>query len=186
MRSVQDQESVGLLFGLRTGSAWLLEDKKRCRVASDERCVMCDSGVGEDVTHFMVGCGGFERDWLMLLDDMCIIVGARKWLDDFCRVYEEGKVALLLEKGVEAICNRVIEDVGECILYCLSRWWQRRKPLLDIGPPLSCHLSPSLNSWTQYMWTTFYLVCHLELGSCCMCAVYKVAWTGSAISRLNH
>ena len=23
--------------------------------------------------------------------------------------------------------------------------------LLDIGTPLSCHLSPSLNSWTQYI-----------------------------------
>ena len=23
--------------------------------------------------------------------------------------------------------------------------------LLDIGPPLSRHLSPSLNSWTQYI-----------------------------------
>ena len=28
-----------------------------------------------------------------------------------------GKVALLLEKGVEGICNRVMEDVGECIVF---------------------------------------------------------------------
>ena len=61
MRSVQDQESVRLLFRLRTGSAGLLEDKKRCRVVSDEKCVMCDGGVGEDVAHFLVGCGEFER-----------------------------------------------------------------------------------------------------------------------------
>ena len=27
-----------------------------------------------------------------------------------------GKVALLLGKGVEGICNRVMEDVRECIL----------------------------------------------------------------------
>ena len=52
MRLVQRQESVQLLFRLRTGSAWLLEDKKRCRTVSDERCVMCDTGVGE-------GCGTF-------------------------------------------------------------------------------------------------------------------------------
>ena len=32
-------------------------------MVSDERCVMCDSGVGEGVAHFL-GCGEFERDWL--------------------------------------------------------------------------------------------------------------------------
>ena len=58
MSLVQDQESVRLLFRLRTGSAGLLEDKKRCRMVSDERCVMCDSGIGEDVADFLVGCGG--------------------------------------------------------------------------------------------------------------------------------
>ena len=39
--------------------------------------------------------------------------------------------------------------------------------LLDISPPLSCHLSP-LDSWTHRAlkkWDTFYLACHLELGS---------------------
>ena len=61
MRLVQVQESVMLLFKLRTGSAWLLEDKKRCRMVNDERCVMCDGRVGEDVAHFLVGCGEFER-----------------------------------------------------------------------------------------------------------------------------
>ena len=28
-----------------------------CRMVSDERCVMCDSGVGEGVAHILVGCG---------------------------------------------------------------------------------------------------------------------------------
>ena len=60
-----------MLFKLRTGSAGLLEDKKRCRVVSDERCVMCDSRVGEDVGYFLVGCGEFERDRLVLLDEAC-------------------------------------------------------------------------------------------------------------------
>ena len=95
------------------------------------------------MAHFLVGCGGFERDWLVLLNDVCRVVGAR------------GKVALL----VQGICNRVMEDVGECILFWLGRWWRRRKQLLyglrklllDIGPPLSSHLSPSLNSWTLYI-----------------------------------
>ena len=43
MRSVHGQENVRLMFRLRTGSAVLLEDKKRDRMASDERCVMCGS-----------------------------------------------------------------------------------------------------------------------------------------------
>ena len=50
----------------------------------------------------------------MLLDVR--IVGVREWLDEFWRVDEKGKVELLLGKGVEGICNRVMEDVGECIL----------------------------------------------------------------------
>ena len=49
------------------------------------------------------------------------------WLDVFWRMDEEGKVALLLGKGVEDICNRMMEEVGECVLYWLGRWWQRRK-----------------------------------------------------------
>ena len=71
-----------------------------------------------------------ERDRLVLLDAVCRIVWAREWLDEFCRVDEEGKEALLLGKEVEGICNSVMEDVGECIVYWLGRWWQRRKQLL--------------------------------------------------------
>ena len=51
-----------------TSLASLLEDIKRCRVFSDERCVMCDSGVGEDIAHFLVSCGEFEGDWPGLLE----------------------------------------------------------------------------------------------------------------------
>ena len=53
----------------------------------------------------------------MPLDDVCRIVVAREWLDEFWRVDEERKVALLFGKWVEGICNRVMEDVGECVLY---------------------------------------------------------------------
>ena len=31
---------------------------------------MCHSGVGEDVARFLLGCGEFERDRLVLLDDV--------------------------------------------------------------------------------------------------------------------
>ena len=43
-----------LLFRLRTGSAGLLENKKRCKIIMDERCVMCEGGAGEDVEHLLV------------------------------------------------------------------------------------------------------------------------------------
>ena len=48
-----------------------------CRMVSDERCVKCDSRIGEDVAHFLVVWGEFERDGPVLLDDVCRIVGAR-------------------------------------------------------------------------------------------------------------
>ena len=47
--SVQGQESVRL-FRLRTGSAGLMENKRCRKMRSDSR-------VGEDVAHFLVGCG---------------------------------------------------------------------------------------------------------------------------------
>ena len=94
MRSVQGQESVRLLFRMSTGSAGLLEDKKRCRMVSDESCVMCDSGVGKDVDYFLVGYRKFERDRLELLDDVCRIVGAREWLDEFGEWTRKGSVAV--------------------------------------------------------------------------------------------
>ena len=60
---------------------------------------------------------------------------------------------LLLGKGVEGICKiwasayyiGSIDGGRERRNCCMSRL------LLVIGPSLSCHLSPSLNSWTQYI-----------------------------------
>ena len=59
---VQNQDVVRLLFRLRTDSAGLLEDKEICEMITDVRCVMCESGAGEDVDHLLVMCGEFERD----------------------------------------------------------------------------------------------------------------------------
>ena len=53
---------------------------------------------------------------------------------------------------MEGICNRVMS------VYCIG-WVDGGREgsncsmgrlLLDIGPPLSRHLSPSMNSWTVY------------------------------------
>ncbi len=59
---MQGQEVVRLLFRLRTSSAGLLEEKKRCEMIIDERCVMCESGEEEDVEHLLVTC---ERNRLV-------------------------------------------------------------------------------------------------------------------------
>ena len=36
---------------------------------------MVSDGVGEGVAHFLVGCGESERDRLVLLEEVCRIVG---------------------------------------------------------------------------------------------------------------
>ena len=92
-----------LLFRLKTGSAGLLEDKKRCKMNIDGRCVMCGSGAGEDVEHLLVTCGEFERDQWVLADEVSRIVGAGEWLEEYGRVCKKGKVALLLGKGVDRV-----------------------------------------------------------------------------------
>ena len=60
---------------------------------------MCEKGAGEDVEHLLVMCVEFERDWWILADKVKIIVG----LEEYGRVCKEGKVALLLGKGVEGV-----------------------------------------------------------------------------------
>ena len=45
---------------------------------------------------------------------MSRIVGAAKWLEEYGRLCKEGKVALLLGKGVEGASDTVLEEVGEC------------------------------------------------------------------------
>ena len=94
-----------LLIKLRTCSAGLLEDKKICRMVNDERCVVCHSRVGKK-RFILVGCGELERYRQVLLDDVCRIVWAREWLDEFWRLDEKEKVALLLGKGVEGVCKQ--------------------------------------------------------------------------------
>ncbi len=56
----------------------------------DEMCVMCESGVGEDVEHLLVTCEEFERDQWVLADEVGRIVGLGsgwmnmgEWLDEY-------------------------------------------------------------------------------------------------------
>ena len=59
MRLVQGQEDARLLFrlGLVQLDCWRMIR----RDVSDERCVMSDSRVGEDVARFLVGCANLRE-----------------------------------------------------------------------------------------------------------------------------
>ena len=54
-RSSVGHEKLRLRFRLRTGSAGLFEDKKRCRMCTEDRCVLCDSGEVEDMHQTLPG-----------------------------------------------------------------------------------------------------------------------------------
>ena len=100
-----------------------------------------------------------EMGWC---DEVCRIVRAGKWLDKLWREDEDGKVALLLGKGVEGICNRVVEDVGECVL--LGVVAGKEAIVVWVG---CCWILvlPLLNSWTQYIALIsegLSIPCHLE------------------------
>ena len=45
----EGHESIRLRFQLRTGSAGLLDDKKRCCMCGYGRCVLCARNVVEDL-----------------------------------------------------------------------------------------------------------------------------------------
>ena len=97
--------------------------------------------------------GEFQKDQWVLADEVSRIVGAGEWMAEYGRVCKEGKVVLLLGKGVERVSDPVMEEIGKCIMYWIGKLWQRRKDLLYVElmyrfwfPPL-----PPLKSWIQHM-----------------------------------
>ena len=114
-RSLVSQEEVRLRFRLITGSAGLFEDKKRCRMCDDERCVLCNGEV-EDVEHFLVRCEEFRWDRQVLLEKIRQVEGTQGWIDEYGRVGGEGKMALLLGRSVKSLEREVGDRVNECIM----------------------------------------------------------------------
>ena len=97
------QEAVRCRFQLRTGSAGLFEDKKRCRMTEDERCILCGSGEVEDVEHFLVRCNEFQGEREELLERVGEVEGADVWVEAFCRAGDEQRTAMMLGKQVEGL-----------------------------------------------------------------------------------
>ena len=98
------QEGVRLgRFRQRTGSTGLFEDKNWCRMCDDERCVLCNSGEVENVEHFLVRCEEFRWERQDLLEKIRQIEGMQEWIDEFGRVRDEGKMALLLGGSVKSL-----------------------------------------------------------------------------------
>ena len=112
-RSSVGHEGVRLRFRLRTGSAGLFEDKKRCRMCTDDRCVLCDSGEVEDVKHFLVRCEEFSWERQRLVERIGRMEGTQEWLEEYWRAEEEGKVALLLGRSIQGDAGA---RVDECVM----------------------------------------------------------------------
>ena len=134
-RSLAGQEGIRLRFRLRTGSAGLFEDKKRCRMCDDERCVLCNSCEVEHVEHFLVRCEEFRWERQDLLDKIRQMEGTQEWIDEYGRVGDEGKMALLLGRNVKSLERKVSNRVDECVMEEVRKWWQRRKELVYGGSP---------------------------------------------------
>ena len=94
-------EELRLRFRLRTGSAGLFEDKKRCRMCTEDRCVLCDSGEVEEVKHFLVRCEEFRWERQRLVERIGRMEGTQEWLEEYWRAEEEGKMALLLGRSIQ-------------------------------------------------------------------------------------
>ena len=85
---------------------------------------------------------------MVLLDEVFRIEGAESIWINFGEWMRRESWHCYWEKGWSrwecAYCIGWVDGGREGSNCCMCRL------LLDIGPPLSCHLSPSLNSWTVY------------------------------------
>ena len=121
--------AVRLRFRLRSGSAGLFEDKKRCGMVEEDRCVLCNGLKVEDVKHFVLECEEFDQDRCRLLERIKGIVGAEEWVKGYEEGDDDSRVSLLLGRRVD-VNREVMDDIDRCIMKEMVTWWQRRKVLL--------------------------------------------------------
>ncbi len=108
---------------MRTGSAGLFQDKKRCKMIEDDRCILCDRDETEDVEHFMVKCDEFRWERQKLLRKIEQLEGTDEWVGEYRKAEDEGKLALLLGRRVEGMSLEAISQVNDWIMEEMREWW---------------------------------------------------------------
>ena len=58
--AVTDWRAVRLRFRLRSCSAGLGEDERRCKMCAEDRCILCGIGALEEEGHFLLDCRELE------------------------------------------------------------------------------------------------------------------------------
>ena len=111
---------------------------------------MCESGAGEDVEHLLVTYGEFERDRWVLGDEVS------RGLDSGWLNMEEcaRRIRCIVGNGMVGVSDTVMEEVGDCIMYWIGKWWQKRKDLL-YGELMDRFWSPPLPP----LWTAGHSTC---------------------------
>ena len=127
--SWESHVAVQLRFRLRSGSAGLFEDKTRCQMMQEDRCVLCNGGNVENVRHFVLECEEFDQDRCRLLERIKRIVGAEEWVKEYEEGDDDSRVCLLLGRRVD-VDREVMDVIDRCIMKEMVIWWQRRKVLL--------------------------------------------------------
>ena len=127
--SWESHVAVRLRFRLRSGSAGLFEDKTRCQMMQEDRCVLCNGGNVENVKHFVLECEEFDQDRCRLLERIKRIVGAEEWVKEYEEGDDDSRVCLLLGRRVD-VDREVMDVIDRCIMKEMVMWWQRRKVLL--------------------------------------------------------
>ena len=124
--SWESHVAVRLRFRLRSGSAGLFEDKTRCQMMQEDRCVLCNGG---NVKYFVLECEEFDQDRCWLLERIKRIVGAEERVKEYEEGDDDSRVCLLLGRRVD-VDREVMDVIDRCIMKEMVMWWQRRKVLL--------------------------------------------------------
>ena len=115
---------------MKSGTAGLFADKKRCGLCGDDRCVMCYREGVENVLHSLVLCEEFEWERQELLRRIGDIEGSDVWLEEFTEKDNVGKMAMLLGRKVVDLDRMAAEKIENVIMAEVLRWWKQSKELI--------------------------------------------------------
>ena len=78
----------------------------------DDRCVLCDSGVVEDLVHFLSVCEEFREDRRLLLVAIENIAGAGAWVKEMEIGSNEERMLLLMGRKAEGVDEEVLGKIN--------------------------------------------------------------------------